>query len=196
MRLIMLALSLLLVACQQPASAPDTRTSATSSAIPLPSTAPATPRAHKVAAQQGAATLSAPAQAFAEPSGDFIRFERGPCYGRCPVFAATFTPDNIVLFAEPTRSDTKLTSNVTFTSLKTLLLQLQFFSLATRYDPSNKQQCALYATDHPSSRITARLNGQYHSVYHYHGCMNFPDQAKLQQLEQQLEQQLPFSNLQ
>lgn len=190
MRIVIAAMSLLLQACQH-STPPKAKLPETMATPPTVSTAVSASR--KAAPFQLATT-----QPTAEPSGDFIRFERGPCYGHCPVYTATLTPDDKVRLKQASDGEQQLRSRVAFNTVKAVLLRLQFFRLAERYEPSNKKLCPQYATDHPSSQITARLNGHYHQVYHYHGCTDFTDQATLVTLEQQLEQQLqlPLSNLQ
>ncbi len=190
MRIVIAAMSLLLLACQHStppkAKLPETKATPSTESTAISASRKATP------------FQLATTQPTAEPSGDFIRFERGPCYGHCPVYTATLTPDDNLRLKQASDGEQQLRSRVAFNTVKALLLRLQFFRFAERYEPSNKKLCPQYATDHPSSQITVRLNGRYHQIYHYHGCMDFADQASLITLEQQLEQQLqlPLSNLQ
>lgn len=131
------------------------------------------------------------------PAGDFIRLARGPCFGNCPVFQATLLKNGELQLQERNQSMQRIQRTPTdFVKVAKLLEQANVLRFAKHYDPSNRKLCPNYRTDHPSTSISLRINGQSHSISHYHGCVGFTDEAALLKLEADLQQamQLPFTN--
>lgn len=131
------------------------------------------------------------------PTLDFIRLERGPCFGRCPVFQATMLSTGELQLREPHQTvQISQRSAQEFLKLARLLEQANALRFDRHYDPSNKRLCPNYSTDHPSTSILFRINGKNHAIAHYHGCVGFQDEAALLKLETDLQQamQLPLAN--
>lgn len=130
------------------------------------------------------------------PIGDFIRLERGPCFGHCPVFQATLHQNGMLELQEPKRPLQQVQRTPQhFLQLARLLEQANVLRFQRHYDPSNRTLCPTYRTDHPSTHIQFRIQGQTHAITHYHGCVGLQDETALLQLETQLEQamQLPLA---
>jgi hypothetical protein len=102
------------------------------------------------------------------PSDFLVSFERGPCFGTCPVYVLTVLADGTVSFngvrfvlAEGTQTATFSPQQVT--ELYQAVLDADFFDLEDRYEVA--------ATDLPSILTTITMNGQIKTVYHYGlGC--------------------------
>lgn len=190
MRVILLLTLLTLTACQQPEpNGPDPLSNyqVSSQASTHPAAKKAAPLRTDIQSDEPSSEETLPATDAPRPAGDFIELSRGPCFGRCPVYTATLLATNQLELTQPQQPLQHTVSALSFVSAKALLLRLNFFQLQTHYDPSNAKLCPNYMTDHPSTRISARLDGRLHQVVHYHGCVGFTDEATLLQLEQQLE---------
>lgn len=118
-----------------------------------------------------AAMLLTGCQAFfprTTPADFIVTFERGPCFGTCPVYILTVFADGTVAFkgvgfvlAEGTQTATLSPQQVT--ELYHAVLEADFFDLEDRYEVA--------ATDLPSILTTVTMDGQIKSVYHYGlGC--------------------------
>ena len=158
-----------------------------------------TPSTHPAAKKAPAPLTDQPQEVTSNdvPAVDFIRLERGPCFGRCPVFQATMLSTGELQFQEPKQAmQISQRSKQEFLKLARLLEQANVLRFDSHYDPSNKRLCPNYRTDHPSTNIQFRINGQSHTIAHYHGCVGFQDEAALLKLEADLQQamQLPFVN--
>jgi len=102
------------------------------------------------------------------PSDFLVTFERGPCFGTCPVYVLTVFADGTVTFngvsfvlAEGTQTATLPPQQVT--EIYQAVLDTDFFDLEDRYEVA--------ATDLPSILTTVTLNSQIKTVYHYGlGC--------------------------
>jgi len=102
------------------------------------------------------------------PSDFLVTFERGPCFGMCPVYVLTVFADGTVTFngvsfvlAEGTQTATLPPQQVT--EIYQAVLDTDFFDLEDRYEVA--------ATDLPSILTTVTLNSQIKTVYHYGlGC--------------------------
>lgn len=182
-----------LTACQaQPIAPQGPDPQASLDYSPTPSTHPAAKKAPALFTDE---TDEAAQQDL--PAGDFIRLERGPCFGNCPVFQATLLKNGELQLRERNQSMQRIQRTPTdFLKIARLLEQANVLRFDSHYDPSNRKLCPNYRTDHPSTSISLRINGQTHTIAHYHGCVGFADEAALLKLEADLQQamQLPFAN--
>ena len=182
-----------LIGCQaEPTQSSGPDPAATLNYTTTPSTHPAAKKAPALLTEES--VEAAPADL---PAVDFIRLERGPCFGNCPVFQATLLENGELQLRERNQSIQRIQRTPTdFLKIARLLEQANVLRFASHYDPSNRKLCPNYRTDHPSTSISLRINGQTHTIAHYHGCVGFADEAALLKLEADLQQamQLPFAN--
>ena len=109
------------------------------------------------------------------PTDFLVTFERGPCFGTCPVYILTVSADGTASFngvsfvqAEGTHSASLSPEEVT--ELHRAVLDADFFDLEDRYEVG--------ATDLPSILTTVTMDGQIKTVYHYGlGCGTELDSA-------------------
>ena len=109
------------------------------------------------------------------PTDFLVTFERGPCFGTCPVYILTVSADGTASFngvsfvqAEGTHSASLSPEEVT--ELHRAVLDANFFGLEDRYEVG--------ATDLPSILTTVTMDGQIKTVYHYGlGCGTELDSA-------------------
>lgn len=107
--------------------------------------------------------------------GDSIRYETGPCFGACPVYAVTVRPDGSGVFegkrftaVEGTRAF-KL-SKAEYDAFAAKLAPYRPESGTKRIAPGEKA-CGNAATDMPSVDITwTRAIGDSQGLYYYFGC--------------------------
>jgi len=107
--------------------------------------------------------------------GDSIRYETGPCFGACPVYAVTVRPDGTGVFEG--RRFTAVTGTRSFR-----LTRAQYDAFAARlapYRPASGEMryargeanCRQVATDMPSVEVTwTRAIGDSQRLYFYYGC--------------------------
>lgn len=108
--------------------------------------------------------------------GDSIRYETGPCHGRCPVYTVTVRPDGSGVFEG--RQFTAVTGERAFR-----LTPAQYAAFAAklapwrpesgqvRYAPGEKN-CPRVATDMPSVDVTwTRAIGDSQQLHVYYGCV-------------------------
>jgi len=129
----------------------------------------------------------------AVPGDLIVTFERGPCFGTCPVYALTIFADGSAAFngmnfvIEEGIHRTSLSSEQV-AEIHRAILSADFFSLHERYEVA--------ATDLPSILTTVTMDGVSKTVYHYGtGCGTDLDLAPpgLCQLEALLES-IPAAN--
>ncbi|RYD94511.1 MAG: hypothetical protein EOP61_21520 [Sphingomonadales bacterium] len=108
--------------------------------------------------------------------GDSIRYETGPCFGVCPVYAVTLRPDGTGVFegkrftAVTGTREFKL-SRAEYNAFAAKLAPYRPQSGAVRYAPDDKKHCAQAATDLPSADIVwTRAIGDSQSLSYYFGC--------------------------
>jgi hypothetical protein len=107
--------------------------------------------------------------------GDSIRYETGPCFGRCPVYSVTVRPDGTGVFEG--KRFTAVTGERSFTlsraqydAFAARLAPYRPASGQVRYSPDNPR-CVEAATDLPSVEVTwTRAIGDSQSLYYYFGC--------------------------
>jgi hypothetical protein len=127
------------------------------------------------------------------PADFLVSFERGPCFGTCPVYILTVFADgsaayNGVSFVAAEGHQNATLSPEQVADLYQAVLAADFFALEDRYEVA--------ATDLPSILTTVTMNGQSKTVYHYGlGCGTDLDLAPpgLCQIEALLEN-IPESN--
>jgi len=102
------------------------------------------------------------------PSDFLVSFERGPCFGTCPVYFLTVAADGTVAYNGLnfvlTKGDQESAlSTEQVAELYQAVLAADFFGLEDRYEVA--------ATDLPSIITTVTMDGQAKTVYHYGlGC--------------------------
>lgn len=107
---------------------------------------------------------------------DSIRYETGPCFGRCPVYAVTVRPDGTGVFqgkrftAVSGEKAFRLTP-AQYRAFEAKLAPYRPASGQVRYAPGEKN-CQPAATDMPSVDITwTRAIGDSQALYFYYGCL-------------------------
>ncbi len=107
--------------------------------------------------------------------GDSIRYETGPCYGRCPVYAITVRPDGTGVFegkrftAVTGEKPFKLT-RAQYDAFAATLGPYRPESGEIRYAPGQKN-CEPAVTDASSVNVTwTRAIGDSQGLYFYYGC--------------------------
>lgn len=106
---------------------------------------------------------------------DSIRYETGPCYGRCPVYSVTVRPDGTGVFegkrftAVTGERAFRLTS-AQYDAFAAKLAPYRPESGQVRYAPGEKN-CEPAATDASSVDVTwTRAIGDSQGLYFYYGC--------------------------
>jgi hypothetical protein len=107
--------------------------------------------------------------------GDSIRYETGPCFGRCPVYAVTVRPDGTGVFEG--KNFTAVSGERSFT-----LTRAQYDAFAAKlapYRPASGEvryshgepNCPSAPTDIPSVEIVwTRAIGDSQKLHFYYGC--------------------------
>jgi len=121
-----------------------------------------------------------------------IDFERGPCFGTCPVYALTVGADGSVVYdgRQFVETQGERTASLTESQLQELVDAVRstdFFGLADRY--------TVPATDLPSITLSVTMDGRTKTVDHYGaGCGTDFDTAppELCDLEERVES-IPIS---
>lgn len=108
--------------------------------------------------------------------GDSIRYETGPCFGRCPVYTVTVRPDGTGVFegkrftAVAGEKRFALTP-AQYEAFAAKLAPYRPESGEIRYAPGEKT-CPNMATDMPSVDVTwNRAIGDSQHLYVYYGCV-------------------------
>lgn len=117
---------------------------------------------------------------------DSISYERGPCFGFCPVYRVTVRADGTGTFEG--RSHTAVTGTRTFS-----VTEDQYRAFADHLAPlrpasgsvrlADPRECDPYATDHPSAEVTWEGSGERQSYYLYFGCAMPRNRPARQRLE-------------
>ncbi len=106
---------------------------------------------------------------------DAIRYETGPCYGRCPVYAVTVRPDGTGVFegkrfTAVTGERAFRLSRAQYEAFAARLAPLRPQSGQVRYAPGQKN-CEPAITDASSVDVTwTRAIGDSQSLHFYYGC--------------------------
>jgi hypothetical protein len=102
------------------------------------------------------------------PADLVVTFERGPCFGACPVYTLTVFADGSVAYngvafvlAEGNQQSSLASEEVDH--LYQIIVEADFFGLQDRYEVA--------VSDLPSLLTTVAMDGQAKTVYHYGvGC--------------------------
>ncbi|MEK6287530.1 MAG: DUF6438 domain-containing protein [Acidobacteriota bacterium] len=125
------------------------------------------------------------------PRDTLITLERTGCYGMCPIYKLTISADGSVLF-EGNRFVKKVgtaKSAISQEQIRELIVafeKINYFDLKDRYERP-EDDCKQWVTDHPSALTSITLNGTSKSVIHYYGCRGVEVLAKLEKLEQAID---------
>jgi hypothetical protein len=98
-----------------------------------------------------------------------VMLERTECYGTCPVYSLSIAGDGTVAYFGKKYVSVKgpASKQVSISAVQALvdqMLQVDYFNLSVPADCP----AGLY-TDAPGATTALTLNGQTHTVYHYHG---------------------------
>lgn len=115
--------------------------------------------------------FSASAGAY-EPMSVIIRLERGPCYGRCPVYQITIYGDGTVRYdgqdhVRVMGAQTAVISTGTVKALADEIVKSGFFNLRDAYTEAQ-------VTDAPFAIVYAAVGGRSKTVRHYLGDRSAP----------------------
>lgn len=108
--------------------------------------------------------------------GDSIRYETGPCFGACPVYAVTLRPDGTGTFEGKRFTTVSGTREFKFgkgeyDAFAAKLAPYRPASGTVRYTPDEKKNCAQTATDLPGVDIVwTRAIGDSQTLNYYFGC--------------------------
>lgn len=117
--------------------------------------------------------------ADAADSSLVVSLERGPCHGTCPVYRVDVYGDGKVQFdGKQHVAKTGLqTGTASVAAIQELLGKFKASSFAkadTAY-MMDSPGCGQYATDLPTARLTAKIDGTMKTVQHDRGCRNAPE---------------------
>lgn len=121
---------------------------------------------------------SDPASGEAGSTYPAVTLERKPCFGGCPVYRISVSPDGIVSYEGQAgvRRLGAASKRIRPEQVKTLVSELEsagFFSLAPRYIPGDSA-CGRYSTDSPTAVMTVNTGDRSHRVEHDYGCSAAP----------------------
>jgi uncharacterized protein DUF6438 len=128
--------------------------------------------ARKQSASQPAPSAS---QSAAAPA---VTLERTACFGGCPVYTLSVSPEGEVRFEGKAhvRWLGSATGRVSKARVDSLLFELDragYFSFADRYTAA-EPTCGRYATDSPSAITSVTLRGKTKRIAHDYGCGGAP----------------------
>jgi hypothetical protein len=110
--------------------------------------------------------------AGADPAGETISYETGPCFGACPVYKVTVSSDGSGIFEG--RRFTAVTGERNFR-----LSPAQYRAFAAQLAPVRPERgtvrysgeaCRMMATDLPSAEVVWSGSGEERRLYFYFGC--------------------------
>lgn len=112
-----------------------------------------------------------------------VALRRGECFGSCAAYEATITRGGTVRIEGRGRSAARAPWRATVPrdsvgALLALFRRSGFLSLRDRYVPG-EPGCERAATDHPSSTVTAMIDGRTKTIEHYHGCFDAPPELTM-----------------
>ena len=107
---------------------------------------------------------------------DQITFERTICFGPCPMYKLSISPDGRVQYEGNDHVKIKgITKTQISSEQVTKLIEatnaVNFFALRDKYQ-STEDGCATVATDSPSVIISIKIGDRQKTVDHYHGCLS------------------------
>jgi Domain of unknown function (DUF6438) len=121
-----------------------------------------------------------------------VVLERSPCFGSCPVYTLSVSPDGEVSYEG--RAHVKqlgaATARIPKQQVDSLLHELDragYFGFADRYVPS-EPACGRYATDSPSAKTSVTYRGRTKTIMHDYGCGSVP--GALTVLERRIDEML------
>ena len=137
---------------------------------------------------------SPPRTTAAAASFTQVTFERGPCFGTCPVYSVRVAGDGAVAFTgtrntDSTRGSARLTS-AQLSELSRLFDDHGFFALDSQYVQGSRG-CGMYAADAPTVITSVTTATRTKRVKHDIGCSDAP--AALGRLETRIEQLVDVS---
>lgn len=107
-----------------------------------------------------------------------VSLYRSPCYGGCPVYSISVSPDGLVTYQGKDavlRTGTE-TAQIPRQRVDALLKELEaagYFEFASRYRPSERV-CGRYVPDAPSVITSVRLGERSKQIEHDYGCGGAP----------------------
>lgn len=117
--------------------------------------------------------------ADAADSSLVVSLERGPCHGTCPVYRVDVYGDGKVQF-DGKQHVAKMgvhTGTAAVSAVQELLAKFKAsaFAKADTAYMMDSPGCGQYATDLPTVRVTAKIDGTMKTVQHDRGCRNAPE---------------------
>ncbi|HEX6434483.1 MAG TPA: DUF6438 domain-containing protein [Gemmatimonadales bacterium] len=128
-------------------------------------------------------------------TGAAITLERTPCFGGCPVYRISVSPEGVVSYEgrASVRRVGAATKRIQPQRVSALLSELErggYFSFAPRYTPA-EPACGRYATDSPTAITTVTIEDRTHRIEHDYGCGAAP--GALVVLERRIDEALGSS---
>jgi Domain of unknown function (DUF6438) len=110
--------------------------------------------------------------------GPVLTLERTACFGACPVYRLSVTPDGKISYEGKAhvRHLGPASASIPSERLDSLLSELElagYFSFAARYAPADPA-CGRYSTDSPSAITSIRVGERVKRIEHDYGCSNAP----------------------
>lgn len=128
-------------------------------------------------------------------TGAAITLERTPCFGGCPVYRLSVSPEGVVSYEgrAGVRRLGVATKRIQPQRVSALLSELEhggYFSFAPRYTPA-EPACGRYATDSPTAITSVTIGDRTHRIEHDYGCGAAP--GALVVLERRIDEALGSS---
>lgn len=125
------------------------------------------------------------------PADTLITLERTACFGSCPDYKITVLADGTVVFegrqfVKKTGTAESVVPGEQLSGLLAKFEEIRFFNLKDQYI-TFLDGCESEVTDHPSAITSIRTNGKTKTVNHYYGCRGPEVLAKLEKLEQAID---------
>ena len=129
---------------------------------------------------------------IAGQGGPAITLERTACFGACPVYRISVSPEGLINYEgrAHVRQLGRATAQISPERVNALLSELEkagYFSLAGRYTPA-EPVCGRYSTDSPSIITSVQYDNRSKRIEHDHGCGAAP--RALAVLEQRIDEVL------
>ena len=121
---------------------------------------------------------SDPSSGAADDSAAAVALERKPCFGGCPVYRISVSPEGVVSYegeagVRHLGAATKRIKPEQVLALVSELERAGYFSFAPRYTPG-EPACGRYATDSPTAVMSVSTGTRSHRVEHDYGCSSAP----------------------
>jgi hypothetical protein len=129
--------------------------------------------------------MTVPAERPVAIESDSISYETGPCFGACPVFKVTVSPDGRGTFEgrQYTAVQGKRQFRLTPAQYRAFAAQLAPLRPAEGVVRMSGEACTQMATDLPSAEVTWFSQiGNSQSLYFYFGCDMEKNQAMAQRI--------------